>query len=123
MEAAEKMLRESMKWRERMGADEVETWVAPKLLEDYCPHGLVGFDKGGSPIIIVPFAGMDMYGVLHTVSRSDMIRYTLQQLEKYMKIAFEQSKIHGPEARQFIVIFDMENFYLKQFAWRPGKFL
>jgi len=120
VEAAEKMLRESMKWRERMNADDIENWEAPKLLEDHCPHGLAGFDKGGSPIIIVPFAGMDMYGVLHAVSRSDMIRYTLQQLEKYMKIAFEQSKTHGPEARQFIVIFDMDNFYLKQFAWRPA---
>lgn len=62
-----------------------------------------------------------MYGVLHAVSRADMIRYTLQQLEKYMKIALEQSATHGPEARQFIVIFDMDGFYLKQFAWRPGK--
>lgn len=104
-----------------MAADEVHNWEAPKLLQKYCPHGLAGFDKGGSPIIIVPFSGMDMYGVLHAVSRSDMIRFTLQQLEYYMGIAKEQSKIHGPEARQFIVIFDMDNFYLKQFAWRPGK--
>lgn len=36
-----------MKWRERMGADEVEKWEPPKLLPEYCTHGLVGFDKGG----------------------------------------------------------------------------
>lgn len=124
-----------------MGADDIENWEAPKLLHEYCPHGEIiffiqwfklievwywtgmpGFDKGGSPIIVVPFAGMDMYGVLHAVSRSDMLRYTLQQLEKYMKIAYQQSITHGPEARQFIVIFDMQDFYLKQYAWRPGKF-
>lgn len=37
-----------------------------------------------------------------------------------MKIALEQSKIHGPEARKFVVIFDMDNFNMKQYAWRPA---
>lgn len=37
-----------------------------------------------------------------------------------MKIAFEQSKTYGPEARKFIVIFDMENFSMKQYAYRPA---
>lgn len=37
-----------------------------------------------------------------------------------MKIAFEQSKTCGPEARKFIVIFDMENFSMKQYAYRPA---
>lgn len=37
-----------------------------------------------------------------------------------MKIAFEQSKTFGPEARKFIVIFDMENFSMKQFSYRPA---
>jgi hypothetical protein len=37
-----------------------------------------------------------------------------------MKMAFEQSKTHGPEARKFVVIFDMDGFYMKQYAWRPA---
>lgn len=28
---------------------------------------------------------------------------------------------HGPEAGQCTVIFDMENFNLRQYMWRPGK--
>uniref|UniRef100_A0A336MG47 CSON000939 protein n=1 Tax=Culicoides sonorensis TaxID=179676 RepID=A0A336MG47_CULSO len=119
-EAAEKMFRDSMKWRERMEADVVEKWQAPEILPKYCTHGLTGFDKGGSPVIVVPFAGMDFYGLLHVVSRSDFVRFILQLLEQYMKIAKKQSDEHGPDARQFTVIFDMEGFYLKQFAWRPA---
>lgn len=37
-----------------------------------------------------------------------------------MKIAYEQSKEHGPEARKFTVIFDMENFSMKQYVYRPA---
>lgn len=38
----------------------------------------------------------------------------------YMKIAYEQSKTYGPEARKFVVIFDMDNFSMKQYAYRPA---
>lgn len=55
-------------------------------------------------MIIVPFAGMDMWGMLHSVSRADFIRATIQNLEFYMKVSFEQSKIHGPGARQFVIL-------------------
>lgn len=37
-----------------------------------------------------------------------------------MRIAFEQSKEHGAEARKFTVIFDMDNFSMKQYAYRPA---
>lgn len=72
-------------------------------------------------VIVVPFAGMDMWGMLHTVSRADFIRSTIKTLEEYMTLAFEQSKKHGPQARQFVVLFDMAGFNVKQYTWRPGK--
>lgn len=71
-------------------------------------------------MLFVPFAGMDMYGVLHCVSRADFVRFTIQNIEKYMKIAYEQNLKHGPQARQFVIVFDMEGFNLKQYAWRPA---
>ncbi|XP_055323322.1 SEC14-like protein 4 [Sitodiplosis mosellana] len=118
--AAEKMLRESMKWRERWNVDNILDWKTPQPLADYSPHGISGFDKEGSPIIVVPFAGMDMWGMLHTVSRADFIRSTIKTLETYMKLAFEQSVKHGPQARQFVVLFDMAGFNVKQYTWRPA---
>lgn len=69
---------------------------------------------------MVPFAGMDMWGMLHTVSRADFIRSTIKILEHYMNIGYEQSKIHGPQARQFVVLFDMAGFNVKQYTWRPA---
>lgn len=71
-------------------------------------------------VIVVPFAGMDIWGMLHTVSRADFIRSTIKVLETYMNLAFEQSVKHGPQARQFVVLFDMAGFNVKQYTWRPG---
>lgn len=72
-------------------------------------------------VIVVPFAGMDIWGMLHTVSRADFIRSTIKVLETYMNLAFEQSIKHGPQARQFVVLFDMAGFNVKQYTWRPGE--
>lgn len=116
------MLRESMKFRERWNADEIDKWPTPQILIDLAPHGVSGFDREGSPIIIIPFAGFDIWGLLHTVSRADIVRMTLQALERYMKLAYEQSqKMNNNNCRQFVVIFDMENFNLKQYVWRPAS--
>ncbi|CAH2215546.1 jg22385, partial [Pararge aegeria aegeria] len=49
-DAAEKMLRDSMKWREKWGVDTtLASWQAPAVLEQHFPSGTTGFDKEGSP--------------------------------------------------------------------------
>lgn len=55
---------------------------------------------------------------LAIVSTLDQIIPSL--LKGYMKIAYEQSKVHGPEARKFTVIFDMDNFSMKPYVYRPA---
>lgn len=138
-----------MKWRERWDLDNIADWKTPQPLVDFSPHGVSGYDKEGSPsntiiflnpqlrcishmrmcilnthfftVIVVPFAGMDMWGMLHTVSRADFIRSTIKTLEKYACIGYNQSATHGPQARQFVVLFDMAGFNVKQYTWRPGN--
>ncbi|XP_046475305.1 SEC14-like protein 2 isoform X1 [Neodiprion pinetum] len=118
--AAEKMLRDSLEWRKIWQVDKIHEWVAPPIFDDYLPRGLSGFDKDGAPTVIAPFAGLDMYGLLHVISKNDMIKVTIKYLEQYLKIAQEQSKKHGQIANQITVIFDMEDFNLRQYAWRPA---
>ncbi|XP_024940464.1 SEC14-like protein 2 isoform X2 [Cephus cinctus] len=114
------MLRDSLEWRKQWEVDKLDEWDPPQILKDHLPHGLSGFDKDGAPVVITPFAGLDMYGILHVVSRRDMICITIQQLERYLKICEEQAKKHGEAARQITVIFDMEGFNLRQYMWRPA---
>ncbi|XP_026329153.1 SEC14-like protein 2 [Hyposmocoma kahamanoa] len=120
-EAAEKMLRDSMAWREKWGIDTtLETWQAPEVLEKYFPSGSTGFDKEGSPVIIVPFVGLDAWGLLHSITKTDVIRMILRHLENYLAIANKQAVTHGPAALKVTVIFDLEGFVMRQYAWRPA---
>lgn len=65
-------------------------------------------------VIVVPFAGLDIIGMLHSVTQQDFIRRTIQILEHCLELA-KQNKNH-----QLVAIFDMENFNLRQYAWRPA---
>lgn len=40
-----------------------------------------------------------------------------------MDIGYKQSIKHGPQARQFVVLFDMAGFNVKQYTWRPGELM
>ncbi|XP_054008968.1 SEC14-like protein 2 isoform X2 [Hylaeus anthracinus] len=118
--AAEKMLRDSMEWRKQWEVDKLPEWDPPQILKDFLPHGLCGFDKDGAPVIVIYFDALDLYGILHVVSRRDMIRVTIKCLEEYLKITHEQMKKHGPAAGEVVVIFDMQGFNLRQYLWRPA---
>lgn len=118
--AAEKMLRNSMEWRKQWEVDKLTKWDPPKILKDYLPHGLCGFDKDGAPVIVVYFDALDLYGILHVVSRMDMIKMTIKCLEEYLMLCREQMLKHGPLAGQVVVIFDMQGFNLRQYLWRPA---
>lgn len=74
-----------MKWREKWEVDTLEDWKAPKVCDEYCPHGTSGYDKEGSVIIIIPFAGIDIWGLLHSASKNDIIKYTIRTLESEFK--------------------------------------
>lgn len=118
---AEKMLRDSMQWRKQLDVDNFSEWEVPLIFKDYMPHGLSGYDKDGAPVIIVPFAGLDMYGILHAATQKEFIRATIKLFEYYLNLAKQQSKKHGEIANQLTVIFDMEGFNLKQYLWRPAS--
>lgn len=59
--------------------------------------------------------------MLHVVTQKEFVKVTIKLLDRFLKLAKEQSKKHGEIANQLTVIFDMEGFNLKQYIWRPGK--
>ncbi|XP_039746716.1 SEC14-like protein 2 [Pararge aegeria] len=120
-DAAEKMLRDSMKWREKWGVDTtLASWQAPAVLEQHFPSGTTGFDKEGSPILVIPFVGLDVWGLLHAVTRTDIIRMVLLHLENYLSLASKQAQTHGANALKVTVLFDLEGFNMRQYAWKPA---
>lgn len=69
-------------------------------------------------VIVIEFAGLDLVGLLHSASRQDLIRTTIQILETLLKMAKENDG-----SSRINVICDMEGFSLRQYAWRPGNVL
>lgn len=93
----------------------LKTWEPPEILVTYAPVGISGRDKDGAPIIIVNFGSLDIVGLLHSVSKQDLIKMTIQTLENALELAAEAG------GYQLVAIFDMDGFNLRQYAWRPGK--
>jgi len=111
-----------MKWREEWSINKDDGWTPPQVLLDYVPSGICGYDKGGSPVVIVPFSGFDVCGVLKSVSPKDLVRFLAQKVDSYLEIARLSSLKHGPKATQVTCIVDLTDFNLRQFTWRPGNF-
>jgi hypothetical protein len=118
VDAAETMFREHIKWRERWGADDIENQELPQVVLDYTPVGHAGYDKEGSPIIVIPFAGFDIYGMLHAASPNDIYRHRIQFMERILKLADEKyEETENPNVRHVVGIVDMSNFSLRPFLW------
>lgn len=140
-----------MEWRVRWDIDRLLThWEPPLALKQFFPSGICGNDKDGVPgtqpgnyiilfyksphqcynygrnfnlaVIMVPFSGLDIWGLLHAVSKADFIRMTARSLEKYMAEASENLSKAGksPCAPTLIAVMDMEHFSIKPYTWRPG---
>ncbi|KAM8709500.1 hypothetical protein ACLKA7_016324 [Drosophila subpalustris] len=120
LDAAEKMLKASLKTRAMWNVDNIEKWDAPQALREYLPYGLMGYDNEGSPVIVCPFYNFDIWGMMHCVTRFEFQKYLVLLLERFMKSAYQQSLEHGWKARQLVVFFDCESLNLKQYAWRPA---
>ncbi|KAI5720556.1 hypothetical protein M8J77_008561 [Diaphorina citri] len=118
--AAEKMLRESLKWRQDWGIDDLQSWTPPEALVDRLPVGITGYDKEGSPVLCVPFSQLDIAGMLHAVTKNDIIRLVAKTVEGFIEEARRQGEKHGPGATKLVAIFDMSDFSMKQYAWRPA---
>jgi lantibiotic modifying enzyme len=63
-----------------------------------------------------------MWGMMHSVSKADFIKMTIKTLEMYLSIAAEQAQKFGQKASKVVCVMDMENFNIRQYAWRPGKY-
>ncbi|XP_034252173.1 SEC14-like protein 2 [Thrips palmi] len=118
--AAEKMMRDSLRWREKYQVDALLEWQPPEVLDKYYPSGLSGYDAEGSPVVVVPFAGLDIFGILNSVSKREFIQMTVKQMETYLFLGRQQAKQHGEGALGVVTIIDMANFNLRQWAWRPA---
>ena len=59
---AEKRFRMTEAWRKQNGMDQILSWNPPEVLKKYFPGRFAGFDKDGSPVLVIPAGFTDVKG-------------------------------------------------------------
>lgn len=118
LKQSEKMLRDHMKWRELVKADEIlANWNPPPVLLEYYPGGLFSRDKEGRAVWIEPLGRADVKGLMSSASKSDLIRYKIGHCEKIQNILHVQNS--DKDIGGLVIIFDLEHFGMKH-LWKPA---
>lgn len=117
---AEHMLRESLQWRRKVGADTIVTDYKPNpLFFKHFPGGHVEASQEGFVTYILPLGSVDIKGFLEVVPADDIKRHALWLLEGFMDRLKQSSKKHGRNIETIIIIIDFENFSLRQlYSWQ-----
>ncbi|XP_064461183.1 SEC14-like protein 2 [Ornithodoros turicata] len=114
---AEQMIREHIVWREHYDTDNIlDGPESPLVLRKYYPGGLIGPDRDGCPVWIIPFGISDLKGILMSVTRGEMMKHVIRSFEvgeTYMK---KQSKLLGRTIETQIFVFDFDGFSLRSIA-------
>ncbi|CAL1263337.1 unnamed protein product [Larinioides sclopetarius] len=105
---AEDMLRKSTAWRKEFEVDTIlENYKPPEVLVKYFPVSVIACDKEGSPVIYHDMAG-DEIGILSSVKKIDLIKYSIYQYEKVLELMNEQSKKLGTVVSTSVQIYNFE---------------
>ncbi|KAM7540650.1 hypothetical protein Aperf_G00000030171 [Anoplocephala perfoliata] len=117
---AEKMFRLSLEWRSENKLDELLTsFTVPEVIEKYLPGGICGQDKFGHPVYIIPAGTIDVFGLMHSVSKRQLalsIYYLLDNFENEVLPA--QTRKMDKLINQLVFIFDLQHVN-RRLLWRP----
>lgn len=114
---AEQMLRAHVEWRKQFGTDDVRTWPeSPEVLRKYYPGGVVGHDREGRPVSIIPLGSCDLKGLLNSVTIDEVMRHVVRQFEDVDEDIKQQAEKLGKDIETVTYIFDFDGFALSTLA-------
>ncbi|KAM7540568.1 hypothetical protein Aperf_G00000030157 [Anoplocephala perfoliata] len=120
VEKAEKMFRLSLEWRSENKLDELfASFSMPDVIEKYLSGGICGQDKFGHPVYIIPAGTIDVFGLMHSVSKRQLalsIYYLLDNFENEVLPA--QTRKMDKLINQLVFIFDLQHVN-RRLLWRP----
>ncbi|KAM7312134.1 SEC14-like protein 2 [Ixodes scapularis] len=112
---AEKMLREWLIWRQQNNIDSLlEAYECPEVLRRYFPGGLCNHDRDGRPLYIMRFGNGDFAGIAQCVSIEAIVKHVTYLIEVMMADMKMQTEKLRRVVETITVIFDYDNFQLKQ---------
>ncbi|XP_077488922.1 SEC14-like protein 4 isoform X2 [Amblyomma americanum] len=117
---AEHMLRQSLAWRQKVGADTVlQDYTPPEVLQKHFPGGFLDCSPEGHVCYLMPIGSVDIKGFLEVVSVEQVKRRFLLLFETLMDNLRRNSKQNNKVIETVFFIVDFEHFSLRQlYSWQ-----
>ncbi|CAG7835659.1 unnamed protein product [Allacma fusca] len=126
---AERMMRDTIKWRKESGVEELLEKDYHPELEKGIPFTAGGKCRDGTPVVTVEGGKVDFRGLVETYGIKEVHRYCIQNLVKYERYFVQWNKENlknrvGPITedciRGFVFIIDAKNVSLRQLSSIKG---
>ncbi|KAB0370113.1 hypothetical protein FD755_018075 [Muntiacus reevesi] len=119
LKKAEDMLRKHVKFRKQQDLDNILAWQPSEVIRLYEPSGFCGHDREGSPVWYRIIRGLDLKGLLLSVSKQELLRFNFRSLELLLRDCEQQSQELGKKVEKISTVFDFEGLSLRH-LWKPG---
>ncbi|XP_026100962.1 SEC14-like protein 2 [Carassius auratus] len=120
LQKAEAMLRKHVEFRKHLKVDTITTeWQVPEVIARYLSGGMCGHDREGSPIWYDVIGPMDPKGLMHSVSKQDLVKSKVRDCEILQKECDLQSERMGRNIEAITMIYDCEGLGMKH-LYKPA---
>ncbi|XP_040106996.1 putative SEC14-like protein 6 isoform X2 [Oryx dammah] len=119
LKKSEDMLRKHVKFRKQQDLDNILAWQPSEVVRLYEASGFCGHDREGSPVWYHIIRGLDLKGLLLSVSKQEMLRFNFWSLELLLRDCEQQSQELGKKVEKISTVFDFEGLSLRH-LWKPG---
>ncbi|CAG7734384.1 unnamed protein product [Allacma fusca] len=116
LDQAEKMIRESIKWREDNDIDNILTWNPPERFLKELPLEFLGFDNENSPVVVVPYGKWDLKKCADLGEKEEFVKYCDQLFEFLLSKMEGKKKPNGDPVTQFVIIVDFKGLAYRTLA-------
>ncbi|CAL1291867.1 unnamed protein product [Larinioides sclopetarius] len=121
IDAAEKMLRQSLKWRKDNNIDKILTdYKPPEVLEIYFKNVIFGYDKEGCPVNYMPFGKKDYKGIHMSARYPDIEKAFIHICEESEKLLEEKSKKLNRCVEGIVYLYDLEALTFGNSTYKKG---
>ncbi|KAK8785100.1 hypothetical protein V5799_008535 [Amblyomma americanum] len=119
------LLRKNLLWREENKIDTIiERYEWHPILKQYFPGGIFNHDRDGSPVYYIPIGNGDFKGMLQCLSKEEMVMHVVYMLERLQHERESQSRKLGKHLDTSVMLFDWDNFSLKQvYSWQVVDYI
>ncbi|XP_040859523.1 putative SEC14-like protein 6 [Ochotona curzoniae] len=119
LDKAEDMLRKHVVFRKQQDLDNILEWQPPQVLRLYTSSSLCGHDLEGSPVWLHLIRGLDLKGLLLSVTKQQLLRDKFRNCELLLRECEQQSQKLGKKVERVTTVFDLEGLGLRH-LWKPG---